>query len=104
MKKRLIAFISVVTMVFAITGCGERTKEATKDVIESGAKLGAAVVTDAAESAVEIGKEVVKDGVKAGKDAATGAIDSAKAKGKQAVESAKGVRKSTTHALKGGSL
>ena len=60
MKKTIIAFISVGAVAFAMTGCGEDSKQALKETGAAIGKLGVTTVVDGAANVAETGVEVVK--------------------------------------------
>ena len=73
----------------ALCGCGDRTKEATKDVVKSAGKLAVVAVGEAAEGAVDVVSDLGKEAVDSVKAKAIDAKDEIVKAGKSAVREGK---------------
>jgi uncharacterized protein YcfL len=83
MKKMALA---IVVAAFALCGCGEKTKEATKDVVKSAGKLAVTAIGEAAEGAVDVASDLGKEAVDSVKEKAKEAKDEVVKAGKEAVK------------------
>ena len=76
-------------MAVALCGCGDRTKEATKDVVKSAGKLAVTAVGEAADGAVDVVSDLGKEAVDSVKEKAKEAKDEIVKAGKEAVNDGK---------------